>query len=251
MFFPGFLFFYPCSVSFAVSFPSHTPALFFFFFTLLFCPFVLHFGSNFSLSCYVRLFLVPLFPSEPFPASPVPQTMRQRFTRKRCQPQCTALTYTNSQMPTWWLVDFPSFIFLFHSLLALYSSLSVLSLFLSLSAADLWDQPSKTDSHFFTDHECVSGYATEREGERERVGERERERTCEYVTDIFVHLYLGCCLSPKRISLLGKPLPQRQCLICLPEIFEQSLSALLLGKQKNVLRSQTPANGESVHKRAS
>lgn len=40
---------------------------------------------------------------------------------------------------------------------------------LSLPAADLWDQPSKTDSHFFTDHQYVSSYTTESEREWERV----------------------------------------------------------------------------------
>lgn len=39
---------------------------------------------------------------------------------------------------------------------------------ISLSGIDLWDQPSKTDSEFFTDHECVSSYATEAEMERKK-----------------------------------------------------------------------------------
>lgn len=39
---------------------------------------------------------------------------------------------------------------------------------ISLSSTDLWDQPSKTDSEFFTDHECVSSYATEVEMETQK-----------------------------------------------------------------------------------
>ncbi len=98
---------------------------------------------------------------------------------------------TNSQMSTWRLVVFPSFVFIFDSPLAFALSSLPLPLF-SLSTADLWDQPSKTDSHFFTDHECVSGYATEMKRENERNRVREKERTCEYVTNIFVDLCLHC-----------------------------------------------------------
>lgn len=75
-----------------------------------------------------------------------------------------------------------------------FPSFSLLSS-LSLPAADLWDQPSKTDSHFFTDHQYVSGYTTASEREWERV----RESECKYATDVFVHLYLCRCLSPWEI----------------------------------------------------
>lgn len=107
----------------------------------------------------------------------------------------------NSRMPTWWLVVSPSFIFpgLVHSLLL---SLCSLSLSRCLSAADLWDQPSKTDSYFFTDHECVSGYAT-REGEGEG---RERAWICKWhiCPSLFAPL-----LPPTGVSLVVKPLPRQ------------------------------------------
>lgn len=60
---------------------------------------------------------------------------------------------------------------------------SVYSLHLSLSGTDLWDQPSKTDSEFFTDHECVSSYATEAEMERKKGW------TSKYVTYLSVFFF--------------------------------------------------------------
>lgn len=74
------------------------------------------------------------------------------------------------------------FLSLLHFLFRSFSGLT-LCLFspsLSLSGTDLWDQPSKTDSEFFTDHECVSSYATEAEMERKQ------GRTSKYVTYLSV-----------------------------------------------------------------
>lgn len=61
--------------------------------------------------------------------------------------------------------------FLFCCFSGLAPSLFSPSLSLSLSSTDLWDQPSKTDSEFFTDHECVSSYVTKAETKREKSGE--------------------------------------------------------------------------------
>lgn len=64
------------------------------------------------------------------------------------------------------------FLSLLHFLFLLFfwpCTLFILSI--SLSSTDLWDQPSKTDSEFFTDHECVSSYVTEAAIKREKRGE--------------------------------------------------------------------------------
>lgn len=153
--FPQFLCFNLCFIS-----------LLHHFLHLCFLSFSFPFTLHYSLSCC---------------ALSCPHCLHLWFPRRRAEVHKTLsatvhdffifFTPTHRCQPGDWL-SFPPSIFFFHSLLALcslYSSPSVLS----LSAADLWDQPSKTDSHFFTDHECVSGYATEREIEKER--ERERE----------------------------------------------------------------------------
>lgn len=51
-------------------------------------------------------------------------------------------------------------------------ALSLFSPSLSLSSTDLWDQLSKTDSGFFTDHECGSSYVMEAEIKRQKWGEQ-------------------------------------------------------------------------------
>lgn len=72
--------------------------------------------------------------------------------------------------------------FLFHPFSGL--ALFLFSPSLSLSSTDLWDQPSKTDSEFFTDHECVSSYVTEAEIYREKRGE---EVNMELICQSFLH----------------------------------------------------------------
>lgn len=65
------------------------------------------------------------------------------------------------------------FLSLLHFLFPLFfwpCTLFILSI--SLSSTDLWDQPSKIDSEFFTDHECVSSYVTEAAIKREKRGEQ-------------------------------------------------------------------------------
>lgn len=113
----------------------------------------------------------------PLPPSHIPQTTG----RGSDHTARSSAQFVPSQSPTPSLQCQPS--------LGLFPSLPVLTSFYSLSfsfslflRADLWDQPSKNDSQFFTDHECVSGNATGRE--------RQSERTCEHVTDIFVQRYL-------------------------------------------------------------
>lgn len=111
---------------------------------LLFHSVTLAFCFPFSLNHpLVVLFLLsrPIFP---FPASPVPPDVGQKKKKS------ATVQTSNSLMSLRYSVAFPSF--------SLLSSLS-------LPAADLWDQPSKTDSHFFTDHQYVSGYTTASEGE--------------------------------------------------------------------------------------
>lgn len=66
---------------------------------------------------------------------------------------------------------------------------SSLALCLLLSAADLWEQPSKTDSCFFTDHGGVSCYP--------RAGEKRSEGPREHGTDVLVCLCLHWRLAPK------------------------------------------------------
>lgn len=116
---------------------------------------------------------VTLFPvmfcshlSCPFPLS---HFFHLCFPRQRSRGPQNALSSCEqllSQTPTHrcqlgdWLSFFPSFSF--HSFFLPLHSL----LFPSLSCADLLDQPSKTDSRFFTDHDCVSSYATKMERER-------------------------------------------------------------------------------------
>lgn len=124
--------------------------------------------------------------SEPFPASLVPQTTGQRFT-KHYQLQCTILAQTSTHrcQPGYFP---PSFFF--HSPLALcslYSSPSVLSLC-------CWPLGSTEQNWFPLFH---GSWVRQRLRNRVRERGRGRERKCEYVTDIFVHLYLNCCLSPK------------------------------------------------------
>lgn len=118
-----------------------------------------------SLSCCVGICLVPLPPSHFWFLSQRGSGSRNAVSScARLLPR-RQLTDANLVIGCLSLLHFPW-------PRALFTPLPLFSLSLCLSAADLWDQPSKTDSYFFTDHECVSGYAT-RERERGR-GKGER-----------------------------------------------------------------------------
>lgn len=116
------------------------------------------------------------------------------------QEAVTIFTQTQShrcQLGDWF--SFPSSLFSFPLFFWPYP-LFILSI--SLSGTDLWDQPSKTDSEFFTDHECVSSYATEAEMERKKGW------TSKYVTYLsvfFSHFSfnLGWLINSTHIPNLG------------------------------------------------
>lgn len=87
----------------------------------------------------------------------------------------------------------------FLSFLLFFLALSLFSP--SLSSTDLWDQPSKTDSGFFTDHECVSSYVTEAEIKREKRGEQVNvELICHSFLD-FTYILAGS-LTPHILAFV-------------------------------------------------
>lgn len=111
--------------------------------------------------CFTSL---PSPSSEPFLASLAPQT--EAKARKKLSQLLLRHNPTDAMLGDWFSFP-PSFSFL---LFFWPCTLSVLSI--SLSSTDLWDQPSKTDSEFFTDRECVSSYVTEAKIKREKRGEQ-------------------------------------------------------------------------------
>lgn len=134
----------------------------------------------------------PLFSSSssslgPFPPSPPSQDNRRSFLSsifwwhlihatpaRLCQPDCWSPFFTSFLSPFFWgghmlyLLPLPP-----------------------LCAVDLRDQSSKTDSLFFTDHVCASGYTTA--DKRERGRERENTIIC-----------LSSCVTPKEYKLIYK-----------------------------------------------
>lgn len=188
---------------FAVSFPLvlllHTLVPFCY---LAFC---FSFSLHYSLSCCVLLFLVPFLRAisriSAFPDN------GQRFT-KHCQLQCTVLTQTKThQCQTGdWLCFPPSFSFSLPFGLVLSLLLSLCSFSRSLSLC-CWPLGSTEQNWFPLFHGSWVRHWL-RNTERGRGQEREKERG-EYVIHIFVHLYLHYCLSPKKILLLVKPIPQQ------------------------------------------
>lgn len=105
--------------------------------------------------------------SRPLPPSHFLHLRLRRHRGQGSQEAVTIFPQTQShrcQRGDWFSLP-PSFSFL---LFFWPYPLFILSISLSLSGTDLWDQPSKTDSEFFTDHECVSSYATEAAMERKK-----------------------------------------------------------------------------------
>lgn len=140
--------------------------------------------STILLFVYVTVCLPPLmFHVSPisFPPSHFLHLWLPRQRGHGSQEAVTIFTKTQShRCHARWLVFSPS-LFFFYTLFLALRSLSILS----ISLSNLWDQPSKTDSEFFTDHECVSSYVTEAEIKREKIGE---QGNMELICQSFLHL---------------------------------------------------------------
>lgn len=183
-------------------------------------------------------FLSPSF--KPFPASPLPQTMRQRFT-KYCQPQWTIFTHSNLVICWCFHSSFP-FSLSFGLVLSLLLSLCSLSLPLTseINRAKLIPAFSRIMSA------SVVTQQRRRERKKEKKKEREREREHEYISDIFVHLCLHCCLSSKEycswlslfLNIIFNMFARNICTV---------ITGFAAGQTQNVHCSYTATNRESVY----